>query len=491
MDIGGCGFTTVPYPIQAAVQKTTMSDDFLHALTAALPGAVFIGDAIPARYRADWSGLAPVTPLALVRPLDTAGVARTLSLCNLHRVPVVAQGGLTGLAGGAHPIAGGVALSLDRMSGIEEIDPVMATMTVKAGTPLSVVQAAAIEAGLFFGLDLGARDSCSIGGNIATNAGGNRVIRYGMTRESVLGIEAVLADGTVVSSLNKMLKNNAGYDVKQLFIGSEGTLGVITRAVLRLQARPAAIDSAFCACPDFEAVLKLLQQARRRLGASLTSFEVMWPSFYDFMTAKLPQLRRPFAKAHGCYVLIEASGTDAVHNGALLGELLAQGLEEAWITDAVLPASERDARDLWAVRESVSEYGRVIGPLTAFDVGLPTAGTGLVVAEVEGECRRRWPDAIILAYGHIGDSNLHLVINVPALGERQPHDDIADLVYGLVGRAGGTVSAEHGIGLVKKPYLALSRSPQELALMARIKKALDPNDILNTGKVAAFADLYP
>ena len=476
---------------RTALQGTMMSQEFLDALTAALPDAIFLGDGIPARFRADWSGLSPVMPLALVRPRDTAGVARALSLCNEHRVSVVPQGGMTGLAGGARPIAGGVALSLDRMTGIEEIDPVMATMTVQAGTPLAVVQVAAAEAGLFFGVDLGARDSCSIGGNIATNAGGNRVIRYGMTRESVLGIEAVLADGTVVSSLNKMLKNNAGYDLKQLFIGSEGTLGVITRAVLRLQARPAAIDSAFCACPDFEAVLKLLQQARRRLGASLTSFEVMWPSFYDFMTGRLPQLRRPFDRNHGGYVLVEASGADATQNGALLSELLAAGIEEGWVADAVLPASERDARDLWAVRESVSEYGRVMGPLTAFDVGLPTVGTDGVVAEVESECRRRWPDAIVLAYGHIGDSNLHLVINVPASGDGQPHDEIAALVYGLVGRAGGTISAEHGIGVMKKPYLALSRSPQELALMARVKKALDPNDILNTGKVAAFAELCP
>lgn len=466
-----------------------MSEDFLHALKAALPQAVFVGADIPARFRADWSGLAPVQPLALVRPRDTAEVSHALSLCNRYRVSVVPQGGLTGLAGGAHPIAGGVALSLDRMKGIEEIDPVMATMTVKAGTPLGMVQAAASEAGLFFGLDLGARDSCAIGGNIATNAGGNRVIRYGMTRESVLGLEVVLADGTVVSSLNKMLKNNAGYDIKQVFIGSEGTLGVITRAVLRLQARPAAIDSAFCGCPDFDAMLTFLQKARLRLGPSLTAFEVMWPSFYDFMTGKLSELRRPFDKSYGGYVLIEASGTDAAQNGELLRGLLAEGLEEGWIADAVLPSSERDARDLWAVRDSVSEYGRVMGPLTAFDVGLPTAKAGAVVAEIERECRRRWPDAIMLSYGHIGDSNLHLVVNIPSAGVHQPHDDIADLIYGLIGRAGGTVSAEHGIGLLKKPYLALSRSPEELQLMARIKKALDPNDILNTGKVAAFAEL--
>ena len=281
-----------------------MSDDLIHVLTAELADCVTTGEAIPERFLADWSGLAPVRPLALVRPRTTEEVSAALALCNRFRVPVVPQGGLTGLAGGAHPISGGVALSLDRMNAIEEVDPVMATLTAQAGTPLAAIQAAAEEAGLFFGLDLGARDSCTIGGNLATNAGGNRVIRYGMAREHVLGMEVVLADGTIVRSLNKMLKNNAGYDLKQFFIGAEGTLGVITRAVLRLQAKPASIASAFCGCPDFDAVLALLQQARTRLGASLTAFEVMWPSFYDFMTAGLPHLRRPFAEPHGVYVLV-------------------------------------------------------------------------------------------------------------------------------------------------------------------------------------------
>ena len=266
----------------------------------------------------------------------------------------------------------GVVLSLDRMTGIEEIDTVMATMTVLAGTPLSTVQAAAEEAGLFFGLDLGARDSCTIGGNLATNAGGNRVIRFGMAREHVLGLEVVLPDGTIVRSLNKMLKNNAGYDLKQFFIGSEGTLGIVTRAVLRLQGKPGAMASAFCGCPDFDAVLALMKVARARMGPSLTSFEVMWPSFYDFMTmAAFRNCGVPSAEAHGAYVLIESSGLDADQTKDLLQSVLADALEEGSISDAVLAASEKDTKDLWAVRESVSEYGRLMGPLTAFDVGLP------------------------------------------------------------------------------------------------------------------------
>ncbi len=460
-----------------------MTQEFIQALQRELAPDVFFGDDIPVRFHNDWGGLSPVVPLALVRPRTTEQVSVTLRLCNEFKVPVVPQGGLTGLAGGARPIENGVALSLDRMNGIEEVDTVMATMTVLAGTPLSVIQAKAEEAGLFFGLDLGARDSCLIGGNLATNAGGNRVIRFGMAREHVLGLEVVLPDGTIVKSLNKMLKNNAGYDLKQLFIGSEGTLGVITRAVLRLQAKPAELASAFCGCPDFPSLLELLKSARQGMGSALTSFEVMWPSFYDFMTGKLPDLRRAFKEPHGIYVLIETGGRNADENRALLEQVLSDALEAGWVSDAVLPSSERETKDLWAVRESVSEYGKLMGPLTAFDVGLPTSAAGQVVDEIEAAMKVRWPDAIALSYGHIGDSNLHLVCNIPSAGNDQPHKEITELVFGSIAREGGTISAEHGIGLLKKPYLKLSRTPEELALMARIKLALDPNNILNTGKV--------
>jgi FAD/FMN-containing dehydrogenase len=228
------------------------------------PSAVLLGDDIPARNTADWSGLPPAKPLAVLRPADAAGVSQALRHCAAAGLAVVPQGGLTGLCGGAHPDAGVVALSTERMVGIEEIDAASATMTVRAGTPLEAVQRAAEEAGLYFPLDLGARGSCAIGGNLSTNAGGNRVIRYGMARELVLGVEAVLPDGTVITQLNKLIKNNAGYDLKQLFIGSEGTLGVITRVVLRLFPLPGCTLAALAVLPGYEAVVQLLQRARRR-----------------------------------------------------------------------------------------------------------------------------------------------------------------------------------------------------------------------------------
>ena len=461
-----------------------MQDSIVREFETALPpNTVFSGDAIEPKYWHDWSGLTPVQPLALLRPRSTQDIALALQLCNRLGVALVPQGGLTGLAGGAQPVQGGVVLSLERMNGVEEIDTVMGTMTVLAGTPLADIQAAAEAAGLYFALDLGARGSCTIGGNLSTNAGGNRVIRYGMARDQVLGLEYVLPDGTVVTSLNKMIKNNAGYDLKQLMIGSEGTLGVITRVVLRLQAKPLSVATALCGCTDFDAVVALLKAARASLGPSLSAFEVMWPSFVDCMTDGLPQLRKPFAQPHGVYVLIEASGfhedAEAAHLEASLTPLLKSGV----LADVVVAASERDARDLWAVRESVSEYGRVLGPIIGFDIGLPTAVMGEAVARITQDVTARFPDARVLCYGHVGDSNLHVVINVPSASAHQPHQAVDAIVYGLVRGLGGTVSAEHGIGLLKKDFLSYTRSPEELALMRRIKTMLDPRNVLNPSKV--------
>ncbi|MFN3938855.1 MAG: FAD-binding oxidoreductase, partial [Gemmobacter sp.] len=259
---------------------------FADRLLAALgPDVVTSGGSVPEAHRHDWSGLAPVEPLALVRPRDTAGVATAVRLCHAAGVGIVPQGGRSGLCGGAHPVAGAIALSLDRMNRVVEIDAQGAVMVAEAGCVLQTAQAAAAEAGLMLAVDLGARGSCTIGGVISTNAGGNQVIRYGMARDQVLGLEAVLADGTILPAMNRLLKNNAGPDLKQLFIGSEGTLGIVTRAVLRLQARPTGTATAFCGVPGTEAVLALLGRLRAGLGPMLTSFEVMWPGFYDRMRA--------------------------------------------------------------------------------------------------------------------------------------------------------------------------------------------------------------
>ncbi|WP_205853329.1 FAD-binding oxidoreductase [Zhengella mangrovi] len=456
---------------------------FLDELRSALDERTLsVGEAVPERNRTDWSGLAPVLPLALVRPANTADVSRAMAICHRHGVPVVPQGGLTGLCGGAIPEEGAVALSLERMNAIEELDVTGSAMVVQAGVPLEKVQQAAAAEGLYMPLDLGARGSCAIGGNISTNAGGNRVIRYGMTRDMVLGLEVVLADGTVVTSLNRMIKNNAGYDLKQLFIGSEGTLGIVTRAVLRLAPLPAFSTAAVCALDSYEAVLDLLKQARRGLGPMLSAFEVMWADYWSLI-ATTPGLRMPLPAGHGFYVLIEAQGTDDTHDRAKFDAFLEARAESGLLADAVVARSQADVTDFWTVRDAVSEFSQTFGAHIPFDIGLPIHRMDDFAVACRAALAEALDDAHALFYGHIGDGNVHIVVRDRAAGGNQPKRLISDTVYKLVGTFGGTISAEHGIGVSKKPWLGQTRSVTEIETMARIKAALDPLGLLNPGKV--------
>jgi len=461
--------------------------DTSEALFAALRDAlgttaVLTGDDIPTRNEQDWSTLGPQRPLAVLRPVDTPGVAAAMRICTQYRVPVVPQGGLTGLCGGARPIEGAVALSLERMVGIEEIDPASATMTVRAGTPLQRVQEAADEAGFFIPLDLGARGSCAIGGNLSTNAGGNRVIRYGMAREMVLGLEVVLPDGSVVTNLNKMLKNNAGYDLKHLFIGSEGTLGIITRIVLRLSAKPGCTMAALCALESYDKLIALLNAARHGLGPLLSAFEVMWPDYWQTVTQRVPGVSNPLPGEHACYVLIEAQGMDEAYDAPRFEAWLMHQIEDGVLADGVLAQSLGDVQAFWGVRDACAEFPQVLGPHEPFDIGLPVAVMDEYVNACLAALRARFAGAVALFYGHIGDGNLHIVACVPGASP-QPKEEITAIVYGLVQQFGGTISAEHGIGITKKPWLPYTRSEPEIALMRRLKAALDPLNLLNPGKV--------
>jgi FAD/FMN-containing dehydrogenase len=442
---------------------------------------VIDGPAVETRYLGDWVvPMASGQPLALVRPRTTAEVAAVMRLCHERRVPVVPQGGLTGLAGGATPVDQCVVLSLERMSGVEELDEAAATMTVLAGTPLQVVQETAQAAGLFFALDLGARGSCQIGGNVATNAGGNRVIRYGMTRDLVLGLEVVLADGTILTSLNKLIKNNAGFDLRQMFVGSEGTLGIITRVVLRLHPQPRSQCTAFCAVAGYDQVVALLRHARQWLGSTLSAFEVMWPDFYDLMTAAGTGIAPPVPAGAGAYVLIESLGTDAARDPAHFDEMLEAAVEAGVVSDGVVAHSAAEARGFWAVRDASGEFPRLGWPSLGYDIGIPTRDIGRFVDACRAAVQTRWPASRVAFFGHIGDSNLHLHVKAPdgvALG------DVHELVYGLVRDWGGTTSAEHGIGSLRRPYLAYTRTAAEITVMKQIKQALDPLGILNPGKI--------
>jgi FAD/FMN-containing dehydrogenase len=447
------------------------------------PAAVLIGADVPERNCNDWSTQPPQPPIAVVRPVDAAGVSAALRACRAAGLPVVPQGGLTGLCGGARPEPGWVALSLERMVGVEEIDAASATMTVRAGTPLEAVQRAADEADFFFALDLGARGSCAIGGNLSTNAGGNRVIRYGMAREMVLGLEVVLPDGSIVTSLNKMLKNNAGYDLKQLFIGSEGTLGIITRIVLRLFPKPGCTMSALCVVPDYPAVVRLLGAARRGLGPLLSAFEVMWPDYWQVVTERVG-VRSPVDAQGGIYVLVEAQGTDESLDGPRFEAWMERLMEEGLLADAAVAQSVADTQSFWALRDACAEFFQVLGPHISYDIGLPVKDMNDYVQRCKPALAERIPGCLSVHYGHIGDGNMHLVVWVPGVPlEQQPKNEMDEVIYGLVREFGGTVSAEHGIGTAKKRWLGHARSPEEIALMRTIKAAIDPHSLLNPGKV--------
>lgn len=456
-----------------------MSERLVADLKASLGDAVLVEDAIPERHYSDWTRYAPCRPLALVRPASTAEVAGVLRLCHAHQCPVVPQGGLTGLAGGAVPASDSVALSLERLDGDVHVDMAAGTLTTPAGTTLEAIQQAAANAGLRYPVDFAARGSCQIGGNIATNAGGHAVIRHGMTRNQVLGLEVVLADGRVLNLMSSMIKNNAGYDLKQYFIGSEGTLGVITRAVLRLAPALGDTHTLLCAVDDYASTAALLRRLRGA-GLALEAFEVMWQDFYA-MSCSWMETAPPLATDFPLYVLCELEGDENRVHQALEASLAGQE-----IVDAVLARSQAQARGLWKIREATAEFSTRLASIN-FDISLPIGTIGDFVAAVRAALSARWPGCRSVSFGHIGDGNLHLTVDgnsLPDKGAEMQHA-VDALIYDLAGRWHGSISAEHGIGLLKREFLRHSVTTESLATMRSIKHALDPLGILNPGKVFA------
>ncbi len=456
-------------------------DQLIEDLRAALsPGGVLAGEEAAAYPRGPWTRLGE--PLAILRPISTGEVSTILRLAAAAGAPVVPWGGRTGLVDGCLA-DGALALSLERMAAIESIDATAGTMTVQAGCILQTACEAAEAAGLFLPLDLGARGSATVGGNIATNAGGNRVLRYGMMRDMVLGLEAVLADGTVISAMRSLMKNNTGYDIRQLFIGSEGTLGVVTRAILRLRPAPVSQDTAFIGVASFDGVVRLLRRLERRLGGAMSAFEVMWADFHDLVTTPPARGRSPLFGHHRFYVLVESLGGDAVADAARFEAALSEALEDGEVEDAAIARSLAEREAMWALRDDVGQTSRD-GPIIAFDVSLPIAAMEAYVDEVRAAYAGRWPDLEApWVFGHLGDGNLHILVRIPPGAGLAERHDLEEMVYGPLPAVGGSISAEHGIGLAKRDWLSLSRSPEELALMARLKHALDPGGVLNPGKI--------
>jgi FAD/FMN-containing dehydrogenase len=440
-------------------------------------------------------GLYTGEALAVVRPRDRDEVAFVLRECASAGVPVVPQGGNTGLVGGGVPY-GGIVLSLGRLDRIREVDPVNATITVEAGCILKSVQDAADSAGYLFPLSLASEGSCRIGGNLATNAGGTAVLRYGNMRELTLGLEVVLADGRIWNGLKGLRKDNTGYDLKDLFIGSEGTLGIITAAVLKLFPKPQARVTAFIGCASAGDALKLFERLRGAAGDQLTAFEYMPPFGLDIVLKHSPGAVRPLAGSHAAYALIELSTPerDADLQGRLEA-ILGEAFEEGLVEDAAIGASEAQAAALWQLRERLSEVQRLEGGSIKHDVAVPVSRVAEFIDEATVACEAEMPGLRVCAFGHFGDGNIHFNLSQPVGMDKAAFlahwERFNRIVHDIVHRMNGSISAEHGIGLIKRDELTLYKDEVALDLMRSLKRALDPHNILNPGKVVSMGDEAP
>ncbi|MBN2149077.1 MAG: FAD-binding oxidoreductase [Anaerolineales bacterium] len=458
-----------------------MNDIVFQLIRAFGTQKVLTGAALESR-RSSYLENAPLTAKALLLPTSTEDVSAMLHMCQTASQVVVPQGGLTNLVFNTHTTSDEIALSLEGLNQIEEIDPLGGTLTVQAGATLQRVQDAASAAGLFFPLDLPARESAVIGGLVGTNAGGLRVVRYGMMRDIVLGLEVVLADGTVLNMMNKMLKKNAGYDLKQLFIGAEGTLGVVTRAVLRLEPPQPAASTAFLAVERFEQVAALLVLAKECLGGQLTSFEVLWNEFYRLTTTPPAPNPPSLPQDSPCYVLVECLGKDEEEEKARMQVLLNQARRQNLFTAAMLAQTPEQRSAFWRAREDTTQMEQQYRVTYHFDVSLPIVHMESYLARVQSELNAVFGNVKLWIFGHLADSNLHIGVGGGSVSE-EGHKRVEEIIYLPLMPIAGSISAEHGIGLRKKPYLGLSRTTEEVALMRRLKSVLDPRGILNPGKI--------
>ena len=434
------------------------------------------------RVASNWRQHENLDCLALLRPKTTEQISKMLQICNEFDQPVVPHGGLTNVVGGVATKPGEIALSLERMNQIEEINVQDKTVTVQAGVVLSDLQKALADQGQHFPLDLGAKGTCMIGGNIASNAGGLQALRYGVMRNLVLGLEVVLADGTIISSMNKMMKNNAGYDLKQLFIGSEGTLGIITRAVLKMEDLPKTRCTAFIALESFEKAVQLLRYAKKHLNNGLTSFELLWQDYYTLMTSSPSPYSPPLSQTFPFYVLMETHGQDAEKDKILFEEFLEKSLEEGLIADAAIAQSQQELDWFWGIRENVELVFSVHSPVFLFDVSLAISDMDAYIKNIRTELQKIWPDLHFYSFGHMGDGNLHLFVSCGD-DEASTKHLVEEIIYKPLQQIDGSITGEHGIGLEKKSWLHLSRTAEEIQLMKTIKKAFDPKGILNRGKL--------
>ena len=448
------------------------------------------GDDLSA-YEQDWRKRARGTALAVVRPANTQQVADVVKACAAALAPVITQGGNTGLVVGSTPDASGreVVLSLQRMNAVRALDAANLTLTVDAGCILQAVQATAEQAGLLFPLSLAAEGSCTIGGNLATNAGGTQVVRYGNARELCLGLEVVTPQGEVWDGLTGLRKDNTGYDLRDLFVGSEGTLGIITAATLKLYPQPAARLTAWAAVPSMQHAVMLLGLAHQHLGAGLTGFEVMGQFALSLVARNFKQLRVPLYEDTPWCVLLENSDAESdSHAREQFERLLETALDQGCVTDAVVAENIAQARALWHLRESIPLAQAEEGLNIKHDISIAVSRIPEFVAATDALLVATLPGLRLVTFGHLGDGNLHYNVQCPAEGDaaaflRDHEAEVNHLVYASVARFGGSISAEHGVGSLKVAELEQYKSPVALGMMRAIKQALDPENVMNPGRV--------
>jgi FAD/FMN-containing dehydrogenase len=451
---------------------------------------IVTGDHEREPFEVDWRGQYHGRAAAVVKPASTEEVARVVTLLAQQKIAMVPQGGNTSLCGASVPDASGtqIVINLSRMNRVRNVDTDNNTMTVEAGCVLETLQGVADRHGRFFPLSLGAQGSCEIGGNLSTNAGGTAVLRYGNTRELVLGLEVVMPDGRIWNGLRGLRKDNTGYDLKHLFVGAEGTLGIITAAVLKLFPKPRSRATAFVAVENPAAAVALLSRLREACGERISGYELMSRICVDLVLKHLPATRDPLATRHPWYVLVELSDSapgDAL--GGVIEEALGSAAEEGLIIDAMIASNEAQRDALWQMREDITEAQKLDGASIKHDVSVPISSVGEFIDRANAALAARFPDIRIVAFGHVGDGNIHYNCSK---AERQAADaffaqahEVNHIVYEVVNSLRGSISAEHGLGVLKRDEIKLYKSPLELELMRSIKNALDPHGLMNPGKV--------
>ena len=440
-----------------------------------------------APYLVEERGLYQGSALCVVKPASTQEVSEVMALCWQMGYPMVPQGGNTGLCGGGVPEGNAVVISTERLNRIRAFDPVNRSITVEAGCILSSIQQAADQENLLFPLSLGAEGSCCIGGNLSTNAGGLNVIRYGNTRDLTLGLEVVLPDGRIWDGLKGLRKDNSGYDLKHLFIGAEGTLGIITAAVLRLYSKPKAVQTAFIALPDADSALSILTLAQSESGDCVTGCELIPRIALDFWCQYLPNATDPMAQRHPWYLLLEIETSQTIGLDAIMEGILSTALEKGWLSDAVIAASESQRNTFWRIREEIPAAQKRAGASIKNDISVPVSSVPELIKRATVAIEDHIPGVRVVAFGHLGDGNLHFNLSEPVGGNPQAFlsqwEAASGIVHDIAVDMDGSFSAEHGIGRLKVDELVRLKPAIDLDIMGRIKAALDPKSLMNPGKV--------